>query len=171
MTPTLIVTSTVVTSAPDQSSMLHDIMRIAASSLQATYASINPNVPRFPDYVDPETGAWNAEVITENGAAGLLAGALPCVTHMPPCVLLLYVFQQRPGRSKGSSTPHCSKRLSCHLCNLLFSVQPFAACVHSRYPSHYPASCHECICRFCADPFLSHLSPTLSFPQFCANHP
>lgn len=102
MTPsTLIVTSTVVTSAPDQSSVLHDIMRTAASSLQATYASINPNVPRFPDYVDPETGAWNADVITENGAAGLLAGALPCVTHVPPCVLLLYVCRQPFGLQQG----------------------------------------------------------------------
>lgn len=96
------ITTTVVTSyAPDQSSVLHDIMRTAASSLQATYTSINPNVPRFPDYVDPETGAWNADVITENGAAGLLAGALRCMAHVPTRALLLYVLQQPLGPKQG----------------------------------------------------------------------
>lgn len=57
------------------------IVSAAATSLAATFSSLDAENPLFPDVIDARTGVWHTDDVSANGAAGLLAGA--CVRAIP----------------------------------------------------------------------------------------
>ncbi|KAG1673535.1 hypothetical protein FOA52_003835 [Chlamydomonas sp. UWO 241] len=76
-TTTIRSDSTTTPAVPDASlGAQQRIVSVAATSLTATFSSIDTENPFFPDVIDARTGAWHTDDISANGAAGLLAGCL-----------------------------------------------------------------------------------------------